>query len=108
MKITSTQQNNTSFGKIIVPRDSVRSKILKGLNSEQVASLKKDLLAQQDNPVNAIIDHGKWGLKAKLFCQYRLKGFKEELTQKPVVESTLDFVNRIMKKCDEYKKQLIG
>lgn len=108
MKITSTQPNTTSFGTIIVPRDSVRSKILKGLNSEQLSALKKDLLSQQENPVSAIIDHGKWGLKAKLTCQYRLKGFKEELTQKPVVESTLDFVNRIMKKCDEYKKQLIG
>ena len=106
MKITSTQPNNTSFGAIIVPRDSVRSKILKGLNSEQLSALKKDLLAQKDNPVSAIIDHSNWGLKAKLSCQYRLKGFKEDYKQAYPVESNLSFVQRVIKKCDEYRKQL--
>lgn len=106
MKITSMQTNNTSFSAIIVPRDSVRSKILKGLNSEQMSALNKDLLAQRDNPVSAIIDNSNWGLKAKLSCQYRLKGFKEDYKQVYPVESNLSFVQRIIKKCDEYRKQL--
>lgn len=102
----SYSKNNLSFRAIIIPNENVRTKILKGLDEKQLQTLKKDLLEQKNNPVNAIIDKGKLGLKAKIFCQYRLKDFVEDYKQIPFFESNRKFLNRIIKKCNEYKKQL--
>lgn len=109
MKIISIRldkKNNTSFGKIVFPDEDIRKKILKGLTENQLDSLKKGLLNQQNNPIHAIIGQNKCGLNAKIFCEYRLKNFKEYYRQIPFFESNINFIKRIIKKCDEYKKQL--
>ena len=107
MRITlSQQEHGVSFGNIIIPKENVRSKILQGLNKKQLETLKKDLIEQQKNPVNAIIDNDLLGLKAKIFCQFRLKNFKENYKQYPFLESKENFLKRIITICDEYKKQL--
>lgn len=107
MRITvSQQEQGVSFESIIIPKDKVRSKILRNLNKKQLEVLKKDLIEQQKNPVNAIIDNGFLGLKAKIFCQFRLKTFKEDYKQLTFLESNEKFLKRIIAKCNEYKKQL--
>ncbi len=98
--------NNIAFGRIIIPDGKVRSKILNELSEIEMSALKQDLLQQQNNPVDAIIQKGKCGLKAKLVCQYRLKNFKENYKQIPLLESSKEFLKRIIKTCNEYKKQL--
>ena len=109
MKIITSQPsfiNNISFGTIIVPKESVRLKILHSLNEKQIKILKKALTEQKNNPVNAVIDKNLFGLKAKIFCQYRLKNFVEEYNQRLFFESNTDFIHRIINKCNEYKSQL--
>lgn len=107
MKITDSQLNNKiSFGKIIIPKEEVRVKILKGLNEKQLTTLKKDLIEQESNPVNAVIYNSFIGLKARIYSQFRLKIFKEDYKQKPFLESKEEFLKRIINKCNEYKKQL--
>lgn len=107
MKITELKQKHEiSFSKIIIPKKNVRSKILRSLNEKQLEVFKRDLIAQQTNPVNAIIDNSLLGLKAKIFCQFRLKSFKENYKQFPFLESNKIFLKRIISKCNEYKKQL--
>ena len=107
MKITDSQLNNKiSFGKIIIPKEEVRVKILKGLNEKQLTTLKKDLIEQESNPVNAVIYNSFIGLKAKIYSKFRLENFKEDYKQKPLLESKAEFLKRIINKCNEYKKQL--
>lgn len=107
MRMTEIKQKHQiSFSKIIIPKKSVRSKILRSLNEKQLKDFKRDLIEQQTNPVNAIIDNSLLGLKAKIFCQYRLNNFKENYKQYPFVESNKIFLKRIIAKCNEYKKQL--
>jgi len=106
MKIISlNHEQKASFGAIYVPKERVRSKILQSLNKKSLGSLKIDLVEQQQNPVNAIIDKGIFGLKASFFCQYRLKNFKEDSMQY-LFESNEKFLKRIIAKCNEYKKQI--
>ena len=107
MKITDSQLNNKiSFGKIIIPKEEVRVKILKGLNEKQLTTLKEYLIEQESNPVNAVIYDNFFGLKAKIYSQFRLKNFVEDYKQKPFLESKEEFLKRIINKCNEYKKQL--
>lgn len=109
MKLFEHQLNTagySTFGAIIVPKDEVRSRILRSFNENQLKVLKRDLLEQQNNPVNAIIDRGLLGLKAKIWCEYRLKNFKEDYMQIPFFESNENFLKRIITKCNEYKNQL--
>ena len=73
MKIISKTKNSTSFGAIIVVEQKVQKKILKGLNVSQLKALKKDLLEQQKNPVNALVYGDFFRLKAKIFFSYRYK-----------------------------------
>ena len=106
MKITESLSNNKiSFGKIIIPKEEVRLKILKGLDKKQLKSLKTDFMEQENNPVNAVIYNSFLGLKAKIYSQFRLENFKEDYKQKPL-ESKVEFLKRIIKKCNGYKAQL--
>ena len=98
--------NSTQFKAIIIPKEKIRRNILNKLNETQLTELKTILQEQQKNPVNAIIDSKNLYLNAKIFCQYRLQNFKEKYKQIPFLESKLDFIKRVIKKCDEYKKQL--
>ena len=86
MKITITKTNNTSFGTIIIPQKKVSTKIIYKLGDEQIQNLINNLIEQRNNPVNAIISQGLFGLKAKLTCNYRLKNFIEDYNQKPLIE----------------------
>lgn len=107
MRITTLQsKNNTSFGTIIIPKAKVRSKIIRGLDENQLQWWRKKLLEQAYNPVSAIIDESWCGLKAKIFSHYRLDNFKEDYKQIPFLESDEKFLKRIIAKCDEYKAQL--
>ena len=107
MKIADSQLNNKiSFGKIIIPKEEVRLKILKRLNEKELTALKKELLEQQSNPVNAVIYNSFLGLKAKIYSHFRLENFIEDYKQKPFLESKGEFLKRIINKCNEYKKQL--
>lgn len=106
MKITITKTNNTSFGTIIIPQKKVSTKIIQKLGDEQIQNLINNLIEQRNNPVNAIISQGLFGLKAKLTCNYRLRNFIEDYNQKPLIESNKAFLIRIINKCNEYKKQL--
>lgn len=98
--------NRITFGTIVVPEEDVRSNILHKLNEKQLKKLKVDLIHQQSNPVNAVIYKNNKHLTAKLYCQYRLKNFKDKYTQYPIFESNINFVKRILKICSDYKKQL--
>ena len=44
----------------------------------QLTTLKKDLIEQESNPVNAVIYDNFFGLKAKIYSQFRLKNFVED------------------------------
>ena len=107
MKINPANKSNINFQAIVIPESIVRKKILKNLAEKEIIDLKKVLIKQKDNPVNAYIKLSKNSLTAKLECQYRLKNFKENYVQTPFFESNLNFIKRIAKKCDEYKAQLV-
>ena len=107
MKINPANKNNTNFKSIIIPESIARNKILKNLAEKEITSLKEILIKQKNNPVNAYFGLDKNRLTAKLFCPYRLKNFKENYKQIPFIESNINFVKRIAKKCDEYKAQLV-
>ena len=109
MKVIQSQNNNLnniSFSKITIPDEKTCNKILRRLNENQLSKLRNSLISQQNNPVNAVIIKNKFGLKAKLYCQYRLKNFIETYNQIPFLESNESFLKRIIEKCNEYKKQL--
>ena len=106
MQITNSNTNNINFKTIIVPDKSVRTNILRSLNNKQLNSLKTELINHTSNPVDAIISSEKNRLKAKLYCPYRLKNFKENYKQFFFFESNVHFLKRIMKKCNEYYNQL--
>lgn len=106
MQILNSKSNNTSFSAIIVPEKNVRAKILLGLNNNKLKQLQTNLVEQQANPVDAFITSENNRLKAKISCGYRLKNFKEYYKQIPFFESNIKFLNRIIKRCNEYQKQL--
>ena len=105
MKINLLNKNNTNFESIIVSESATRNKILKNLTEKEIINLKNILIKQKNNPVNAYIGLDKNRLTARLQCEYRLKDFKENYKQIPFFESSLNFIKRIAKICDKYKKQ---
>lgn len=106
MQITDSKYNNQNFKAIIVPNKTIRTKIVQGLKEKQIKELKAQLTKQLLNPVDAYISTKNNRLNAKLYCPYRLNDFKENYSQFPLFETNLGFLKRIIKKCDEYKKQL--
>lgn len=112
MKISTKNSNNFSsinpnFRAIIVSKEKNLSKIIKSLSNKELIEFKNILQEQQHNPVIAFIDINKYKqLTAKLYCSYYLKNFKEKYSQKFLIESNFDFIKRIAKACNEYRKQL--
>ena len=111
MQVTSLTHrhfNNLAFNAIIVPDDSVRKNLLKGLNFDELNEIKNVFLQENQNPVCAYIHKNDFSqLTANLYCPYYLKNFKENYKQIPLFESKLGFIKRIANICEKYREQLL-
>ena len=105
-KISSNNNSGIAFRALIVEPETL-SKIFKNLKTEQLIEFKNIVLEQNKNPIHIILNSPKNRLEASLYCQYRLKNFKEKYKQIPIIESQFNFIKRIVNKANKYKKQLI-
>lgn len=88
-------------------RDKRAANLMTSLKKQHLDYLEKTIDEQKENPID-IIFHSKHAilLTATLSCIYRIKDFKAQFSQKPIIESRIAFIKRVVQQANEYKAQI--
>lgn len=88
-------------------KDKKSMKLLTSMKTRHLDYLEKTIKEQRNSPID-INFRSKYGrlLTATLSCVYRIKNFKEHYIQKPLIESRISFIKRIVNQANEYKTQI--
>jgi len=108
MQVTAiaNQEYVTSFKSLCIPDEKLRHSIYKNANKKQKALLDKVAIRENENPVHAII-YSKFGfLRARIFSNYFILGFKEYHKQTPIFESKTSFIERVADVIHDYNERL--
>lgn len=99
-------QEQQSF-RAIACWDKRAVKLITSVKKQHLDYLEKTINEQIENPVD-IIFRSKYGmlLTATLSCIYRIKDFKAQFSQKPIIESRISFIKRVVEQANEYKAQI--
>ena len=104
---TSNSKSSQSFKGLHVTNPKVQKLLLKSLDNKQIETLSNIVRNQENNSVHILLD-SKNGqtLNASFFCPYRIKNFKTEYKQFPIIESKMHFIKRVAKTANKYKEQI--
>lgn len=104
---TSNSKSSQSFKGLHVTNPKVQKLLLKSLDNKQIETLSNIVKNQENNSVHILLD-SKNGqtLNASFFCPYRIKNFKTEYKQFPIIESKMHFIKRVAKTANKYKEQI--
>ena len=82
-------------------------KLITSVKKRHLDYLEKTIKEQMQNPIDVRFG-SKFGmfLTATVSCIYRLKNFKAHYKQKPIIESRVAFIKRVINQANEYKSQI--
>lgn len=106
IKPINHSQEQQSF-RAVSCRDKRAVKLITSVKKQHLDYLEKTIDEQIENPVD-IIFHSKYGmfLTATLSSIYGIKDFKAQFSQKPIIESRISFIKRVVEQANEYKAQI--
>lgn len=93
--------------KAISCNDKTTAKLITSVKKRHLDYLEKTITEQLENPIDV-----KFGSKFGMFLTatvnsiYRIKNFKEHYKQKPIIESRIAFIKRVVDQVNEYKAQI--